>query len=545
MNDYKVLINKFTNRGPLINIIMDGYGTGEEDHTNAVFQASTPFIDYLQKSFAGTRLITHGKLVGLPGENDMGGSEVGHLTIGAGQIIEQGSTLISKSIKDGSFYKKPVLREILKKSQSGALHLIGLLSDGNVHSHITHFIAVIEEAVRSGVKKCYIHALLDGRDVGIQTADIYIEQLEKLFHTILKDHPDREYMFASGGGREVITMDRDMNWSKVEAGWKTHVTGESGNIFSSALDAVKYFRERTPGLVDQDCQPFNIRNSNGEIPTIKDGDVVFSMNFRADRAIELTRAFVEKDFNGFRIDHRPDVFFAGMMVYDQDNDMPENRVIGSPSVSNPFGKRVLDLGLNQFRLAETQKYAHVTFFFNGGYRNPLDAEKETYHLINSDKIESFSLAPEMKAVEIANKAVEFILSAKYEYGLINFANADMVGHTGNMRASIQAVESVDRAVQKICEAIRSMNGVAVITADHGNADEMIIVNKKTNREEICTKHSINPVPFIIYDPLFNGEYSLKEFEPGSNLNLSMISATNFILMGSPVPSDINSSLFQI
>ncbi len=545
MNKYQALINRFKNRGPLINVILDGYGLGKEDYTNAIYQASTPFMDYLRSNFAGTTLLTHGKFVGLPGEQDLGGSEVGHLTIGAGQNVSQGPTLITEAIKDGSFFKKPVLQDAFNAAKAGALHLIGLLSDGNVHSHISHFEAVIEEAARLGIKKCYIHALLDGRDVGIQTADIYISQLDKLFESILAKHPDWEYAIASGGGREVITMDRDKNWSKVKNGWDTHVDGKSGNYFSSPLEAVEHFRKLTPGLVDQDCQPFNIKNAQGEVPVIKDGDAVIFMNFRADRAIELTRAFTEEGFDGFEIKRKPDIYFAGMMIYDEDNNIPENRIMGSPIVKNPFGKRILELGLNQFRLAETQKYAHVTFFFNGGYRNPLNPDKENYFLINSDKIKSFADAPKMKAFEIADKATEFIQSKKYQYGLINFANTDMVGHTGDMQASIQAAETVDGAIKQICHAIEAVNGIAVITADHGNADEMIILNKKTGTEEPCTKHSINPVPFIIFDPEYKGNYALRQPSDNLKLNLSMISATNFILLGQEVPNDINDALFDV
>ncbi len=545
MNSYQALIDHFGRHRPLINIIMDGYGLGKEDNTNAIYRASTPFVDYLRSNYANTTLFSHGRFVGLPGEKDLGGSEVGHLTIGAGRIIAQGPTLIVEAIKDGSFFEKPVLQTALENAQIGALHLIGLLSDGNVHSHISHFETVIAEAGRQGVEKCHVHALLDGRDVGIQTADVYVDRLEKAFKDVTDAHPDWEYNFASGGGREVITMDRDKNWKKVEAGWNTHVLGESGSYFDSVQDAVQHFREQSLGLIDQDCPPFNIRNKKGEIPKIMDGDSVVFMNFRADRAVELTRAFVEENFRGFRIDHRPDIYFASMMIYDEDSDLPKNRIMDSPVVENPFGRRILNMGLDQFRLTETQKYAHVTFFFNGGYRNPLNPIKETYHLINSDKIDSFALAPLMKSVEIADKAIEFVKSRDFDFGLINLANADMVGHTGDMKASIEAVEAVDLAVKRICDAIREVNGVAVITADHGNADEMIMVNKTTDQEEVCTKHSINPIPFIVFDPGFKGDYSLKRPTPGAELDLSMISGTNFILLGKPIPSDINDSLFEI
>ncbi len=543
MQTLNELAKRFTGRGPLLNIVLDGYGLGKSDNTNAVFQAKTPFMDYLRSSFANTSLLTHGKHVGLPGDKDMGGSEVGHLTIGAGRIISQGPTLISDSIADGSFYKTPVLQQALDNAKAGALHLIGLLSDGNVHSHIEHFIAVIEEAARMGIKKVLIHALLDGRDVGIQTADIYVTRLEELFARIMSEHQDWIYAIASGGGREIITMDRDKNWAKVEAGWNTHVEANSGNMFNSATEAIEHFRSKTQGLVDQDCPPFNIKPAGGISYKIEDGDSVIFMNFRADRAVELTRAFVEDGFDGFPILRRPKVFYAGMMVYDEDNNLPEHRIIGSPVVENPFGKRILELGLNQFRLAETQKYAHVTFFYNGGYRNPLDPEKENYYLIPSDKIQSFADAPEMKAMEIAEKAVEFIRSKTYHYGLINFANADMVGHTGNMEAAIKAVETVDKALKIICTAIEEVGGIAVVTADHGNADKMIVTSKKSGDDEPSTKHSLNPVPFVIYDPLYKGDYSLKQLNGDEKLDLSMIAATNFILMGREVPNDINPPLF--
>ena len=534
----------FKSYRPVLNIVLDGFGMGRPDNSNAIYLAHTPFIEHLLKNYATTSLLTHGKHVGLPGEKDLGGSEVGHLTMGAGTIIAQGPTLISNAIQDGTFYRYPVLIEAIEHAKSGALHLLGLLSDGNVHSHIDHFIAVIQEAARQGVEKCYIHALLDGRDVGVQSADQYIEQIEALFTEILAEHPDWDYAFASGGGREAITMDRDKNWSKVEAGWKTHVLGQSGNNFSSATEAVLHFRGKKPGLVDQDCPPFNVLSQEGETRTINDGDAVIFMNFRADRALELTRAFVDEEFDGFSIAHRPRIYFASMMVYDEDNDIPENRIVQSPEVKNPFGKRILKLGLKQFRLAETQKYAHVTFFFNGGYRNPLDPDLEVYHLIPSDKIDSFAEKPEMKAREIAEKACELIRSGCFDFGLINFANADMVGHTGDMTAAVKAVEAVDAALKKICDTLEEVGGLALITADHGNADEMIITNTKTQKEEMSTKHSINPVPVVLFDPSFKGDYRFKELTEDRPLNLSMIAATNFILLGYPVPADINESLFQ-
>lgn len=545
MSQYKALIEKFGGRRPVINIILDGYGLGKEDHTDAIFQASTPFMDKLRANYANTELATHGFHVGLPGETDLGGSEVGHLTIGAGTIIPQGPTMITNAIQDGSFFKQPVLQAAIEEGKKGALHLIGLLSDGNVHSHISHFIAVIEEAARQGVEKCYVHALLDGRDVGIQTADEYVEQVEEAFQKVKAAHPDWDYAFASAGGREVITMDRDKNWAKMELGWKTHVEGKSGEVFDSMKEAIDHFRAEISGLVDQDCTPFNIKNDKGEIPVIKDGDSVISMNFRADRASQFAQMMTDDNFDGFPIENKPKIYFAGMMIYDEDSNLPENKIMGSPVVELPFGKRMNNLGLNQFRLAETQKYAHVTFFFNGGYRNPLLPEKEEYFLIDSDKIPSFADAPNMKAPEIAEKAEELILSKKYDYGLINIANADMVGHTGDFKAAVQAVETTDKALQRICEAVEAVNGIALITADHGNADTMIVTNKKTQKEEVSTKHTINLVPCVLFDPEYKeGDYQLKECKEGEELNLAMIAATNHILLGLEVPEDLNPPLFE-
>ncbi len=534
---------KFVNR-PLINIVLDGYGIGSHDETDAIYHAETPFMENLLNNFAHTKLATHGYYVGLPGESDLGGSEVGHLTMGAGQVVQQGPTIITNAIKSGSFFESPALIEAISVSRKGALHLIGLLSDGNVHSHISHFKAIIEEAARKGVKKCFVHALLDGRDVGIQSAELYSEPLEALFKTINAKNRGFEYRFLSAGGREVITMDRDNNWSKIEKGWRTHVDGNAGISFNSINEGIFHFRDKNPGLVDQDCPPFNIKGNDSAVKRIEDGDAVIFMNFRADRAIEFTEALTEIDFTGFDRIRVPSVYFASMMVYDEDRDLPKNRIMGSPVVDLPFGKRLHNYGLTQFRLAETQKYAHVTFFYNGGYRSPLDKSREHYYLIDSDKIDSFADAPAMKAIEIAEKAVELIRSGKYDFGLINIANTDMVGHTGDFEAAVSATETVDRALKIICAAINEVNGIALITADHGNADEMLIKNKRSGKIERSTKHSINLVPCILYDPKFNQEYTLKSKDGDAYPGLSMIAATNHILLGREIPEGLAPSLFE-
>ncbi|MDT8447874.1 MAG: 2,3-bisphosphoglycerate-independent phosphoglycerate mutase [bacterium] len=539
------LISHFKGKKPLLNIILDGYGLGKGDDTDAVAQAHTPFMDQLRTKYANSQLLTHGPHVGLPTLDNLGGSEVGHLTLGAGMLIDQGSTLIKKSIQSGAFFKLPVLVEALNQAQDHALHLLGLLSDGNVHSHIDHFKAIIEAAAIQGVPRLYVHALLDGRDVGVQTAEIYAQALLDLFARIKAQHPEYDYRFASAGGREVITMDRDNNWPKVQRGWECHVHGNSGQLFDGILGAIEHFRTETPGITDQDLPPFNLKGQDGKPVVIEDGDVVVSMNFRGDRAIEISQAFDVEDFKGFDRGRRPKVYFAGMMVYDEDTDLPKNKIIQGAEVPNPFGKRLLGLGIRQFRLAETQKYAHVTFFFNGGYRNPLDASMEEYVLIESDKIDSFAKAPKMKAPEVADKAVELILSGRFGYGLINFANADMVGHTGDFEAAKIAVETVDQALEKICSALAQVGGVAVITADHGNADEMKVLSKKTGQMEHSAKHSLNPVPVVLFDPTYQGEYKLRENQAEHPNNLSMIAATNYFLLGLEPPEDLAPSLFEL
>ena len=544
MKSLKSLQQNFSGRGPLIHVVLDGWGVGTPDETNAIHQGALPIMDRLRQNFPYTQLWTHGKYVGLPSENDLGGSEVGHMTMGAGIIKQQGPTLIRKLIQSGDFFKIPTLSKIIKNclNHDTPLHLLGLLSDGNIHSHVDHMQAIIRHAFQAGIRRCYVHALLDGRDVGVQSALTYTEPFEKLFAELKEQRAEIDYAFASGGGREAITMDRDNNWEKVEAGWNIHVQGKSENSFPCIKDAIEYFRIKSPGIIDQDIPGFVIVRNGKAIAPIEDNHGLIFTNFRGDRAIEFSRAILEEDFPHFERPVQPKVIFAGMTQYDQDNEIPPEYLVGTPEVEDPFGKRILELGLKQFRLTETQKYPHVTFFYNGGYREPLDSSMENYHLIASDKIQSFASQPAMKAGEIRNKAVEFIRSGEYQYGLINFANADMVGHTGDFQAAVHAVETIDAALDSIVSAIDEMKGLLVITADHGNADQMLIQNCNGTME-INTKHSLNPVPFMIFDPFYNGDYHLKPFGEDFNNNLSNVAATNFILLGQPVPDDLAPPLF--
>ena len=545
MLSLKNLQQYFSGRGPLIHVVLDGWGVGAADETNAVNRANLPVMSRLIRGCPYTQLWTHGKYVGLPNEKDMGGSEVGHMTMGAGMVMEQGPTLIQDLLQSGEFFENPVLSRIIQNcvERDTPLHLLGLLSNGNIHSHVDHTEAIIRHAFQSGIRRCYLHALLDGRDAGVQSALDFTEPFEKLFSELKGQRPGIDYAFASGGGREVITMDRDNNWEKIETGWRIHVQGQSENQFPSIRDAIEHFRKQNPEIIDQDIPGFVIIRNGEAVGRIEDQHALIFTNFRGDRATEFSQAVLADDFPYFERYRCPEVLFAGMTQYDQDNQIPPDYLVGTPVVEEPFGKRILELGLKQFRLSETQKFAHVTFFYNGGYREPLDPLKENYHFIASDKIPSFAERPAMKASGISKKAVEFINSGEYQYGLINFANADMVGHTGDFQATVRAVEAVDAALDNIVRAIDAVNGLLVVTADHGNADEMLISNQNGTLE-ISTKHSLNPVPFLIYDPLYNGDYRLKPFGQEYNNNLSNIAATNFLLLGQAVPDDLAPSLFE-
>ncbi|MEE8435802.1 MAG: 2,3-bisphosphoglycerate-independent phosphoglycerate mutase [bacterium] len=541
------LSGQFKDRGQLLWIVLDGWGLGDHGEGDAIHQAYTPHIDSLGLAFASTRLYTHGHYVGLPAPKDIGGSEVGHITMGAGRIIPQGPTRIKEEMDSGRFFSGEALTTLIDNCLQGdaPLHLMGLLSDGNVHSHIDHYHAIIDHAEKRGVRRLYVHALLDGRDVPYQSALDFVEPLEARLERINAEHPGWDYAIASGGGREVITMDRDQNWDKVRRGWETHVLGRCENTFASATEAVKALRSGMPDAIDQDLPPFVVVRGGQSRAPIRDGHSVIFMNFRGDRAIQFTRAMVEDDFSHFEREGRPDVRFAGMMTYDEDTNLPPLTLMPPSSVAEPFGKRLIDWNLRQFRLAETQKYAHVTFFFNGGYREPLDPEREEYILIQSDKVDSFAQAPALQAGAIGNKAQELILSGQFDFGLINFANADMIGHTGDLAAAVQGVREVDAALGLIFDALAQTGGTALVTADHGNAEEMISGNPKTGKREINTRHSINPVPLYLFDPEYRGDYTLKPSTPEHPMTLANLASTASILMGREPPDDLAPPVFEL
>ncbi len=537
-------------RGPLLLVIMDGVGLGRRDEGDAVYLAHTPHLDMLEREGPGwISLKAHGTAVGLPSDGDMGNSEVGHNALGAGRIFAQGAKLVDIAIESGAIFRGEVWRELIENclKNRSALHLIGLLSDGNVHSHEKHLHALIRQADREGVEKLFVHVLTDGRDVPETSALIYIDRLEKLLAEI-NSKPDRTYKIASGGGRMVITMDRyEADWGMVEKGWKTHVAGE-GELFTSAREAVEYYR-RELGVNDQFLPPFVIGENGRPVGPIRDGDSVIFFNFRGDRAIEISRAFEEEEFPYFERKPRPKVLFAGMMEYDGDLKIPKRYLVSPPAIDRTISEYLVHNGVRQFAISETQKYGHVTYFWNGNRSGKFDEKLEEYVEIPSDPGD-FHRRPWMKAAEITDRTIEALRGGKFDFLRLNFPNGDMVGHTGDIQASRIAVECVDLCIGRLLRAVEEVGGVAVVTADHGNSDDMIARDKKTGelrfdekgRPVPKTSHSLNPVPFAVYDP--KGLLGGWEWSGVSQPGLANVAATLMWLLGFVPPEDYEPSLIK-
>jgi len=528
-------------KGPVLLVIMDGIGLGKPDETNAVYKANTPHLDQLFKSDLFTPLKAHGTAVGLPSDDDMGNSEVGHNASGAGRIVDQGARLVNKAIKTGCLFQSPIWNNIAERAlNGGTTHFIGLLSDGNVHSHIEQLFVMIDKCAELNFKKVRIHPLLDGRDVGERTALDYVIPTEEKLKAI-SGQKGFDYAIASGGGRMKVTMDRyNADWSIVKRGWDAHVLG-MGRKFSSASEAIKTFYAEDPRATDQYLPAFVITDSSGNpVGPIKDGDAVIFFNFRGDRAIEISRAFTEKDFTEFDRGSLPDIYYAGMMEYDGDSHIPPNFLVQPPSIDRVLSEYLCAEGIKTFAVSETQKYGHVTYFWNGNRSGYMDEALEKYVEIASDRIE-FDKAPQMKAKEITDEVVRLLKSSDYQFGRTNYPNGDMVGHTGVTEAAIIAVETVDRCVGELLAVIKEIGGIALITADHGNADEMFSIDKK-GVKAVKTAHSLNPVPFIIYDPQYQGEYRMADLQ---EKGLSNIAATLLNLLGYEKPEDYDPSLIEM
>ncbi len=534
-------------KGPVVLLILDGVGVGARDEFDAVELARTPNLDLLLRTGLRTSLRAHGTAVGLPSDADIGNSEVGHNIMGAGRVFDQGAKCVDRSIDTGALwdgYWKTLVQGVA--SSGGALHFMGLLSDGNVHSHETHLHALIRRADYEGLPRVYVHALLDGRDVPDRTATVYLERLEALLGSI-RDQGGRDYRVASGGGRMVVTMDRyEADWSIVARGWSAHVHGEADG-FPSAAAAVEHFRAREPGISDQVVPAFTVRQPDGgPVATIEDGDGVIFFNFRGDRAMEMSRALTAgARFDRFDRGRVPDVSFAGMMLYDGDLGVPEHYLVAPPEIRSTLGEYLAASGVPQFACAETQKFGHVTYFWNGNRSGKFDDALEEYVEIGSDKV-PFEQRPWMRSAETADAVVRAVAQGRYSFIRANFAGGDMVGHTGNLEATVTALEAIDVAIGRILAAVVGAQGCLVVTADHGNSEDMVERDKDgapryaDGKPVFRTAHSINPVPFVIRD--FSGRrYHLA---PPPDAGLANLAATLLELLGYGPPKEFAPSLLQ-
>ncbi len=498
---------------PIVLVIMDGVGKGDGGPGDAVAVAKTPTLDHLLETCPHTWLKAHGTAVGLPSDDDMGNSEVGHNALGCGQVYSQGAKLVGESIENGALFASDTWCDLIANAKAGkALHFLGLLSDGNVHSNIHHLIALLRRAHAEGVKRAYCHILLDGRDVPATSALEYVFMLENVLKELNTEGCD--YAIASGGGRMKITMDRyEANWPMVEAGWRTHVEGQ-GRQFASAAEAIETYRAET-GCIDQDLPAFVIARNGAPVAKIANGDSVILFNFRGDRAQEISLAFDRKDFSHFDRGDYTGVKFAGMLQYDGDLKIPEHYLVQPPVIKNTLTEVLVEAGIPEYALSETQKYGHVTYFWNGNRSGKVSEALEEYEEIPSDVI-PFEQAPAMKSKEITEHMVAAMASGRFRFLRCNYPNGDMVGHTGVMDAVVYAMECVDSGVKAILEAADRYGYTVLVTADHGNADQM--TETKKGKTSVRTAHSLNPVPFIIYDKdrtweIREGAYGLANVAP--------------------------------
>ena len=495
-------------------MILDGFGDNKNTDGNAIKLAKTPNIDKLMKKYPNTDIFTSGLHVGLP-EGQMGNSEVGHTNIGAGRIVYQELTRITKSIEDGDFFSNPEFIAAIEncKKHNSKLHILGLVSDGGVHSHNRHLYGLLEMAKRRDFEDVYVHCFLDGRDTPPASAETYIAELQE------KMKEKGVGKIASLSGR-FYAMDRDKRWQRVQKCYDALVNGEG----EKAGDPIKAIEDSYQKEVfDEFVVPTVMCNGNEPVAKIEENDSVIFFNFRPDRAREITRALVDPEFDGFET-KKMNLYYVCFTSYDE--TMPNVHIaFKKEPLKNTFGEVISEAGLTQLRIAETEKYAHVTFFFNGGEEKQYPGEDRI--LVPSPKVETYDMKPEMSAYEVTDKVCEALENDKYDVVILNFANTDMVGHTGSLQAAIKAVEAVDECVGKIVKIIEEKQGNLLITADHGNAEQMI--DYKTG--EPHTAHTTNPVPIILVTA--NKEYKLKE-----NGKLADLAPTMLDLMGIKQPEEM-------
>jgi 2,3-bisphosphoglycerate-independent phosphoglycerate mutase len=533
--------------GPLALLILDGVGLyrGREEgyDANAFDLASTPVLDRLMATApVALRLKAHGTAVGMPSDRDMGNSEVGHNAMGAGRVFQQGASLVASAIATGRLFEGEVWNRLAASVAAGqsTFHLIGLLSDGNVHSHIDHLEALIRRLAGQEVGRVRVHALADGRDVDPITYHLYLERLEAVLAETSEQGLDGAV--ASGGGRMQITMDRyNANWDMVRRGWETHVLGR-GRGFKSAMEAVRVLREEHPGVIDQDLPPFVVVDDQGRpVGPIEDGDAVVFFNFRGDRAIEISRAFTERDFSEFDRVRAPDVLYAGMMEYDGDLGIPREYLVSPPAIDRTVSEYLVRQGVRQLATAETQKFGHVTYFWNGNNSEKFDAELEDWVEVPSDQV-PFETAPAMKAREVCEVVVDALQRGRHRFIRVNFANGDMVGHTGVLDAAVEAMEVVDECVGRIERAVSASGGTMIVTADHGNLEMMLEVDPATEelkRDQkgdpiVKTSHTLCPVPWVVVG---RDADRFRENPEVSEPGLGNLAATLLLLLGYREPAD--------
>ncbi|MEZ4364931.1 MAG: 2,3-bisphosphoglycerate-independent phosphoglycerate mutase [Kofleriaceae bacterium] len=534
-------------RGPVVLAILDGVGVGRGDEGDAVALARTPTLDRLRAGPYRT-LRAHGRAVGLPTDDDMGNSEVGHNALGAGAVHAQGALLVGRALASGALVAGDTWQQIVARGiAGGALHFIGLLSDGNVHSHEAHLHALLRAAASAGCRRLFVHALLDGRDVAPTSALTYVDRLEAVLGELRA--AGATAAIASGGGRQQVTMDRyEADWRIVERGWRAHVHGEARR-FPSTRAAIETCREETPGVIDQDLPAFVVVGDDGApLAPMRDGDAAVCFNFRGDRAIELSRAFDDDLLVAFDRGRRPDVLYAGMMQYDGDLHLPRHYLVEPPTIAGTMGELLAGAGVPQLAIAETQKYGHVTYFWNGNRTDAFEPALETYVEIPSDQV-PFEQRPWMQAAEVSDRLIAELRTGRHRFARVNYANGDMVGHTGSLDATVLAVEAVDLQLARLRAAVDELGGVLVVTADHGNADEMyqhdkggaVSRDRVTGAPVIKTSHSLAPVPLYVHDPSRAGAYRL---DPGHlpEAGIAHVTATCLELLGYACPERFLPSL---
>ncbi|GLJ37038.1 hypothetical protein SUGI_0750480 [Cryptomeria japonica] len=550
--DWKLADHPKLEKGkPLAVIILDGWGEEKPDQYNCIHVAETPTMDSLKKGAPEKWMLikAHGPAVGLPTEDDMGNSEVGHNALGAGRIFAQGAKLVDYALESGKLYNGEGFKYIKECFETGTLHFIGLLSDGGVHSRLDQLQLLLKGSARNGAKRIRVHILTDGRDCLDGSSVGFVETLEKDLAELCKEGVDAQ--IASGGGRMYVTMDRYENdWGVVKRGWDAQVLGEAPYKFKSAVEAVKKLRQE-PKASDQYLPPFVIVDENNKaVGPILDGDAVVTINFRADRMTMVAKAFEYEDFDKFDRVRYPKVHYAGMLQYDGELKLPSRYLVNPPDIDRTSGEYLVHNGVRTFACSETVKFGHVTFFWNGNRSGCFSKELEEYVEIPSDSGITFNVQPKMKALEISEKARDAILSRKFDQVRVNLPNGDMVGHTGDIEATVVACKAADEAVKMILDAVEQVGGIYLVTADHGNAEDMVKRNKtgkpqldKDGNIQILTSHTLSPVPIAIGGPgLKEGVRFRNDLkQPG----LANVAATMINLMGFEAPSDYEPTLIEV